>query len=322
MVSQSRAFSFDSFLSYIGRASALRLAVAVICMLGFIFFEGEAVITLCRAFGYPVSHSNGLLYSASDIYFSAITPSASGGQPACAFFMIKDGIPGSVAAVALIANLTMYTISILVIGCLNLLMHPDIFMAFEPLSKVLIIIGYVTQSSLTVFFLLLLLKNNMFHGICRKTLHFLCKIKILRHEAEKQQNLKKYMDEYAQCAYLIKDHNKAMIKVFILNLCQRLSIISVPLFVFLAAGGELSKAVSIWAIQCFAVIGSNAIPIPGAMGVSDYIMLDGFNNMMLLHNAVNFELLSRSLSFYICVILCGITTLAKYLTYKKQEKKR
>lgn len=321
VVSQSRFFSFDSFLSYILGTSKVWLAAAVASMLCFIFFEGEAVIAVCRAFGYRVGHRQGFVYSASDIYFSAITPSASGGQPACAYFMIRDGIPGSVAAVALIANLTMYTMAILVIGLFTLFTHPRIFLYFDHLSKTLIVLGYITQSVLSVFFLMLLVKNKFLHSLCCKALHFLCKVKILRNEEEKQRKLDQYMEEYAQYAQMIKGHKKAMINVFIFNLLQRLSIISVSLFVFLASGGELVKAASIWAIQCYAVIGSNTIPIPGAMGISDYIMLDGFNNLMWVHNAVNFELLSRSLSFYVCVILCGVTTLVQYLKQKKQERK-
>ena len=85
-------------------------------MLGFILFEGFALVVLRRAFGYRRGVWSGYIYSASDIYFSAITPSATGGQPASAYFMIKDGVPGMVVTVTLVANLFMYTLSIIAIG--------------------------------------------------------------------------------------------------------------------------------------------------------------------------------------------------------------
>ena len=69
------------------------LLLAVSGMFGFIFFEGMALTVIVRGLGYPAKHRQGFVYSAADIYFSAITPSASGGQPASAFFMIRDGIP-------------------------------------------------------------------------------------------------------------------------------------------------------------------------------------------------------------------------------------
>lgn len=322
VVSHSKAFSFDSFTSYIAGASKLWLLAAVISMFGFVVFEGKAVTSVCRAFGYYPKHRQGLFFSASDIYFSAITPSASGGQPACAYFMIKDGIPASVTTLALLVNLTMYTLSILVISLFVAVIQPAVFMSFGILSRVLIILGFIIQGLLAVFLMTLLMKSAFLHGICRRVLHFLCKIRLLKHEEEKQRRLDKYMSEYEEYSEMIKHHKSALLSAFLFNMLQRISVISVPLFVFLAVGGEAAQAIRIWAIQSYVVIGSNAVPIPGAMGVSDYIMLDGFENVMPYQNAINLELLSRSLSFYFCVILCGAAVLVKYSIQKRTENKR
>ena len=73
------------------------ILLASVSMLGFIYFEGEALRVLVRHMGYPAKRSHGFVYSAADVYFSAITPSASGGQPASAYFMLKDGIAGTAA---------------------------------------------------------------------------------------------------------------------------------------------------------------------------------------------------------------------------------
>ena len=320
VLSQSKSFSLRSFVSYASGASKIWLAMALLSMLGFIVFEGEALVVICRAFGYSTSHRRAFIYSASDIYVSAITPSASGGQPACAYFMIKDGIPGMVATVALLANLSMYAISILVLGMITLLIRPDVFLSFGLLSRGLVILGYLVQSLLAAFFVMLLLKGDLLHKICRHTLHLLCKIRLLKQEEEKQRSLDQKMEEYAAHARMIKEHKRAMGKAFFFNMLQRASVISVPFFVFLASGGDPARSGDIWAVQCYTVIGSNAVPIPGAMGVSDYIMLDGFGKVIPYQDAVNFELLSRSLSFYVCVALCGITVLIKYLHQRKQER--
>ena len=277
-------------------------------------------MAVCRAFGHPFSRGRAFAYSASDIYVSAITPSASGGQPACAWFMMRDGIPGMVATVALLANLSMYAISILVLGMITLLIRPDVFLSFGLLSRGLVILGYLVQSVLAAFFVMLLLKGDLLHQICRTALHLLCKIRLLKQEEEKQRGLDRKMEEYAAHARMMKEHKRAMGKALFFNMLQRASVISVPFCVFLALGGDPARSGDIWAVQCYTVIGSNAVPIPGAMGVSDYIMLDGFSTVIPYQNAVNFELLSRSLSFYICVALCGITVLSTYLRQRKQER--
>lgn len=320
VVSHSRDFSIASFAAYLKDASKPWILAAVFCVCGFVFFEGAAVVSICRAFGCPSKQRQGLLYSAADIYFSGITPSATGGQPMCAYFMIRDGIPASVTTAALLVNLTLYTLSIMVISIFAAILAPGIFLSFGILSKVLIISGYVIQCLLAALFILLLTKNDLLHRICRSVLHFLCKIKLLRHEENKLQRLEKYIQEYAACAALMKHRKKEMLFAFLLNILQRLSILTVPFCVYMAAGGSGAVAVRTWAVQSYVVIGSNAIPIPGAMGVSDYIMLDGYGNFMPYQSAINLELLSRSMSFYACMILCGTAVLITYITGNRRKK--
>ena len=101
---------------------------------------------------------------------------------------------------------------------------------------------------------------------------------------------------------------------------QRFSVLCVPFFLFLASGGGFVMAARVWAVQCFSVLGSNFVPIPGGMGVSDYLMLDGFESFIAQADLVDFELLTRAVSFYICVVSCGILTLAKFILLKKREK--
>ena len=321
VVSHSKEFSLGLFVSYISGASKPWLCAAVLCAFGFVFFEGEAIAAICRALGCDTNHRQGFEYSAADIYFSGITPSATGGQPMCAYFMIKDGIPAGITTAALLINLTLYTMSILVISLLVAVAYPGVLMSFGVLSKVLIIAGYFIQCLLAAFFIMLLMKRSLLHGICRGSIHFLCKIKLLRHEEEKQRKLDRFIDEYAMCSQLMKSRKKAIATAFVFNILQRLSVILVPLCVFMAQGGAVSDATRLWAVQSYVVIGSNSIPIPGAMGVSDYIMLDGYGKMMDYQNAINFELLSRSISFYICIVLCGVVVLAKKLIQKKTGSK-
>lgn len=319
VVLQSREFSFTQFTSFLKSASIPWLIVSFCSMLCFILFEGLAVLHLCRAFGYRRSLKNGLLYSASDIYFSAITPSATGGQPMSAYFMVKDGIPGMLVTVALVANLYMYSLAIIAIGLICFLCYPSIFLNFHPFSKFLIVIGTVGQLGLSGLFYLLLKHETLLHRICKGCLRFLCKIRLLKKEEEKQAKLTEYMEKYRQYSKLLSDHKKDLLVVFLYNFIQRASQIAVTMFTYLATGGDLAQAGRLWALQGFVVLGSNMVPIPGAMGVSDYLMLDGFRSVMSESAAVNLELLSRSFSFYICIILCGVTTICGFRAVKKRS---
>ena len=90
---------------------------------------------------------------------------------------------------------------------------------------------------------------------------------------------------------------------------------------YLASGGELSKAVDVFITQVYVVLGSNCVPIPGGMGVTDYLMLDGFEKLGIA-NYEFLELFSRFLSFYMCIIICGITLLISCISYSDKRRKK
>jgi len=321
VMSQSQEFSMTDFMSYIQDSSVEWLLMALLSMLGFIFFEAFALMILCKAFGHKQSLGRTYIYSASDIYFSAITPSATGGQPASAYFMIKNGMNSMMVTALLVANLCMYTLSIIVIGGICFILRWDMFMQYNLFSQLLIAFGFISQVVLLVFFYLLLKKERLLHRICNVVLRFLCKIKLLKKREEKQKKLDEYMAKYRMHSHIITGHKKSLGFCFLFNLLQRASQIAVTMFVYCAASGEgFIKSIELWFMQGYVTLGSNSIPIPGAMGVSDYLMIDGFSSMMSEQAAVNLELLSRSFSFYSCVIICGISTVYYYFHIRKRGK--
>jgi hypothetical protein len=97
----------------------------------------------------------------------------------------------------------------------------------------------------------------------------------------------------------------------------------VSVCVFIAVGGSTHKIFDAFVAQGLVVIGSNSVPIPGAVGAADYLFIDGFGS--LVKDSISIELLSRGISFYCCIIICGIITLIAYLLQSvkgmKQKKK-
>lgn len=320
IVSQSRGFTLQGFVNYLSNASPLYVISAVLCMLGFIFFEGISLVYIARNFGYKRNVFDGLAYSASDIYLSSITPSATGGQPASAYFMMQSGISGAVATVTLLLNLMMYMLAMVVVGFLSFVLRPSLFLSFSTLSKVLIIAGATVQVGLVFLFWLLLRKEKILFGVCNKLLGFLEWLHILKKREKIEKRLESAMVRYRECSKAIAGKRRMVVGVFLFNLMQRLSLTMVTVLAYLGTGGTLAQAVDIGATQCYVYLGSNVIPMPGAIGVSDYILLDGLGN--LVDDYTHLGIFSRALSFYFCVLLCGLIMLIAYLVYRVANKRK
>lgn len=321
IVSQSRGFTLQGFMEYLSEASPGYVLSAVLCMLGFIFFEGVSLVFIARNFGYKTNLLDGFAYSASDIYLSSITPSATGGQPASAYFMMQSGISGAVATVILLLNLMMYMLAMIVVGCLSFILRPSLFLSFSLLSKVLIIAGATVQVGLVLLFWLLLRKEKILFGFCNKLLGFLEWLKILKKREKIEKRLESSMVRYRECARMIAGRRRVVVGAFLFNLLQRISLTMVTVLAYLGTGGTLAQAVDIGAVQCYVYLGSNVIPMPGAIGVSDYILLDGLGHLVM-DDYAHLGIFSRALSFYFCVLLCGIIMLVAYIVYRVIHKRK
>lgn len=320
VLAQAKEVSLGSICRSLYHADPLWLGAALLSMLGFIFFEAAATRSTLGALHCAPPMGRCWSYSATDIYFSAITPSATGGQPACAYLMVKDGISGAATTVALLMNLTMYTLSILAIGLFTFLVKPQIFLRFNSISTTFILVGCVVQVFMALVFFLLVKNEHLLKRIFRVFLRILDKLHLVRREKVLREKLDRLLEEYRICSTYLAGQRWLLVRVFLLNFLQRLSQITITMFVYLATGGGPASAFDIWATQSYVVLGANYVPIPGGMAVTDYIMLDGFGSFLSPQRAVDLEIISRSLSFYICILLCGTTILVRLWLSKRRKK--
>ena len=311
VTAQNKNFTLAQLWGQVSQGRPVWLAGAVLSMVLYISLGAAAILYLLRGFGYRRSPLHGLSYTAADLYFSAITPSATGGQPAAAFFMAKDGVPVLVTTVVLLANLMCYTLSILVIGFLSFVIRPGTFLQFGGLSKALILFGCVVQVLLALFYCMLLWNKTLLRRIGDVLLHLLARLRLLKNADRLEARFHSAMDRYGAYTALLRDKKKYLWRAFWINLAHRASQIAVTALCYLSMGGEVRRVVELFTIQSSVVLGSNSIPIPGAMGVTDYLMLDAFGSIMDEARAANLELLSRSVSFYSLIIICGVIVLIR-----------
>ncbi|MCQ2533906.1 MAG: flippase-like domain-containing protein [Clostridia bacterium] len=323
VITRSESFSAKLLIEAINNANDIWLVVAIIGMLGNIFFEGLALSVLIKALVQRDKNqkikSHGFLYSAADIYFSAITPSASGGQPASAFFMCKDGLTVAETAFILMINLLFYTASLIIIGIGGFLLCPSIFMELDSISKLFIILGTLVITGLCIFFILILQRENWVRIISNSIFKFIHKIWPRFNNEKYTLRLENSIVQYRNCAKLVMSRRGPMTLAFLFNLLQRLMLLSTPLCVYLAFGGSVSYLYKVISAQALVLVGVYSMPIPGGMGVADYLLIDGLDTIPDIYSPANLELISRGISFYSCIIIAFIVVVIGLLSYSNKN---
>ena len=228
--------------------------------------------------------------------------------------MMNHGVSAAVSAIALLLNLVMYTVSIMLISTVCFIVYPEMLFKLDTGALIFIIIGAVVQVLFIVLFVMCIFNEKLVLAVCRFCLKLLCRMKIFHDYDDHHEKLLGMIKQYKECGILLRHKTVLLLKVFFHNLMQRLSVIMVAVCVFVGVGGAPSRAFEAFAAQTFAVLGSNAAPVPGAVGIVDYIFLNGFEH--LVADPVSVELLSRGLSFYCNLIFCGILMFVNFIRMK------
>ena len=253
------------------------------------------------------------------------TPSATGGQPASAYIMMHSGgISGSVTTVTILVCLAMYAMSIIILGICCFALRPMLFFSFGIAARIMIIVGVIVQVGLAFMFVLLIQRGQLLCRIACKLLPIAAKLHLVRNPERRAERLRESLNNYRLCAEMTAGKKGMLLRALLYNVLQRASQIAVTVFAFLAMGYSPKKALDVFAIQSYTVLGAAYVPIPGGMGVIDMMLSDGLSGYLEGEPdfaATDLTLLSRSISFYACILLCGFTVLMIYLVQKLRGRK-
>lgn len=321
VASQSSSLSAGELFEILGHAPAVWNICILLCVISFLGLEAWSIYKLLKSAGYTSTPGQCLLYTSSDIFFSAITPSATGGQPACLYFMMKNGISGSRATVTLLVYLVLHIAATILIGAVGLISKPQAFADFELISRILIIWGTIVITGLVVFFLMLLKHQNILIKGTERFTAFLERHHVLNEKRRTAivSKIRDYAINCSECEKMMSDDKKTIAQCFVINLLQRAAQVLIMSFVYLGMGGTVGKAYEVFVTEMFVIIGSCSLPVPGGIGAYDYLMIDGFDELIGGEAGVRLEIIGRSISFYLEVLISAVIIIAGIIQIRRRS---
>ncbi len=316
-----RSFEIQDVFSVLMQAKYEWLFLGCLLIFLYIACEGESMRLICRTIGVNYSVPRGFVYAAIDIYFCAVTPSATGGAPLMMVYMSKDDIPYTKSSVMVLLNSVMYTLAMVVLVVISLILCPFILREDHLFFRICLGIGIFCSIGLITLCLLGIFRESLVERMARKVIRLLSKLHLVRHAEALEAKLTDTFYEYKQAARILRGHPLVMLWAFLLNLAQRASYYAVAFVAYLALGGtDLATLLPLFAIQAVTSIAVYSIPLPGAMGASEAMLLILYKMVFPEEDErVAALLLTRGISFYLNVIFCAVVTVVHHLriTYKK-----
>ena len=184
---------------YLSDADLRYVVPAVAAVVAFILGESVVIHYLLRKLGTKAKFSHCSLFSFVGFFYSAVTPSASGGQPMQVFYMRRDGIPAAVSTVVLAIVTITYKLVLVVVGLAVLLFRPAGVMACLEEAKVLVYIGLALNIVFIAFLFTAVFHPGAIQATVGLIMHLLKKLRLFRdHEkvmTRVQDALSRYLKE-------------------------------------------------------------------------------------------------------------------------------
>ncbi|MDD4124234.1 MAG: lysylphosphatidylglycerol synthase transmembrane domain-containing protein [Eubacteriales bacterium] len=316
-----KRFDIKEILAIIGDADMLYIAIGFAMIFIYLACYCFFTKTLLASRGYFIGIYRGFVYAAADFYFSAVTPSATGGQPFVIYYMNKDGVPVSEGFLSTFLHTTVYKIVLLTLNLFSVVIFWNVWSDSGWAFIALWFLGLVITLGIILLTLLSVLKRDAVFRFGNAIIKFLGNFNIIKDTVKVSEKFAETVDDYQLAAKELKGKRKLLFKLFVIVFIQRLAYFSVAFIIYCSLGNTGYGYFYFLAIQAFIALAIDSLPLPGGMGANELAIIMMYKATFGPERAAGAMLLIRFVNYYFGLILSSAVTIS-YHIYKSFKSKK
>lgn len=310
-----RGVSLPDLASAVSGAKLRWLIGGFSLMLLYVALEGLCIKMTMETMEERPSIFSCIKYAFIGFYFSGITPSASGGQPAQVYCMGRDKFSLSKSTLCLLLISSIYQLGMLFYGVgVYAVQHSFLNQAVLKVKWLLalgaglnlLLVGAIlfmmfSPALMERFALFCVRQAGRFERVRPKTAAMEAKIHAL-------------MEDYSAGAEHIKRNPRLVAELFGITVLRLTILYIMPYFVALAFGISGNTAFQMIGLQAMLTLAVSSLPFPGSVGISEGTSLLIFGMMFSSGLLLPAMLLLRGISFYGVLCASGLVLASTSLT--------
>ena len=269
----------------------------------FMIFEAMGVYVFFRQQGLKPKFLSTLLVSIIGMFYSSVTPAATGGQPMQVFAFKKRGIPAGISSSALAVKFFCFQVALLSLGGLFWILHPDIVNACVNRARVIVVTGFVLNGITVAAVLLLAINKNIVRGIITLLINLGKKLRIVKDVARTTSKLDAALADFHASVDMVTHHPGQLLVLILISCIQVMGLMSVSYCVYRAMGQSGHLFGEILALQFLLYIGASFTPLPGASGAQEGGFYIFFQDIFPANKMLGALLLWRFFTYYLSLIV-------------------
>lgn len=242
---------------------------AAACIALYLFLRVAALKFYFSRRGHRISWIQAVGVTGAGQFYSAITPSASGGQPMQVLWLHRFKIPASLGTACVSAKFLGFQTAVLSLGAAAWLLNRQLVAQQLHGFRWLILLGYAVNSALITAILLTLPKSRIMDRLIRLLVRLGRKLRIVKNGESVQTAFENAVKDYREALlHLLKHPADAMI-LYLISVLQIVSYMSVVICLHKAFRLSGTDAMSLLTLQLMLFIAAAFIPLPGAAGAQE-----------------------------------------------------
>ncbi|MCQ2513735.1 MAG: flippase-like domain-containing protein [Ruminococcus sp.] len=251
------------------------------------------------------------------IFFSAVTPSSTGGQPMQLYLLSKMRISVGFGSACMTQKFIVYQIMTALFSIYSVITRFDLFKsAFTNFwSSAFIVLGLLFQLSVTAGFLIISFNKRLTNSIMKFVSYIMHKLKFIKNPDGKIKKIQSEVDTFHSYNKVLIGNKKLLIFTYLMVFFQVLCVMAVPFFIYISFGmPQIANANGVATgnfadfvcIQSFVIFTSNLVPLPGASGGAELAFTMYFSQFFEIGNVSKIKpaiLMWRFISYYATLLI-------------------
>ncbi|MDR1440115.1 MAG: flippase-like domain-containing protein [Clostridiales bacterium] len=284
-----------------GRWFALALLICALYWL----LEAVVLQTLTQSALKPYKFANSVRTGLIGLFYNAITPFATGGQPMQLYAMSQSGLGVGVAGSILLAKSIIYQTCLTAIAAVSVVFGAGHFVGRVPYFSALVAAGLAINLLSVAAMHALSGSGRLAEAISRFAVSLLAKIRLIKHPEKMLEKVRRQIGLFHESSARFGRNAPVNLAAYALTALQFLAYYSIPFCIYKSFGMPGAPIFLMLCAQSIVAMITAFIPSPGASGAAEgsfYIFFSIFFGASAIMPAV---LIWRFLTYYLSIMAGG-----------------
>lgn len=247
-------------------------AFLLLCLVSWMLYvltDALAVHHFLHMQGKPVKLWQSLHAAMTGIYYSNVTPGATGGQPMEMYCLHKYGVGVGVSGSAMAVKFIVFQAVLLITGAVMWAANGSFVDAHTQGSKWFVVLGYIVNFFSIGMVVLMAISRRAVRWVMDKCIGIGVRLRICKDPDASRQKWENHCESFLSSVHMVIRHPKDMLIQCLIALAQLMSLMLTIIAIYHAFGLSGVSTGELIAMGVLLYIGASYTPLPGASGAQE-----------------------------------------------------